>query len=113
MRLAMSNSLSKTFPLSTLSNYLGSRADKFGIFTNLLKGNLKPLTPAHFTLEQGEVFRMPTGYQELYVLSGTAWISVNGQDIILLSGDKVSLETNKGSALISALGESSLSLEVL
>lgn len=113
MRLAMSNSLAKTFQPSTLLNVLSSRVSRFSTFTKLFESNLKPLIPHNFTLEKGEVFRLPAGVRELYVLSGIAWITVDGTDIILTTGEKASLESTQGSAVISVLGKMPLNLEVL
>lgn len=113
MRLVMSNSLAKTFHSSTLLNALGSYSNKFGVFTKLFHSDLKPFIPYNFTLEKGEVFRVPAECRELYVRSGIAWITVDGKDIILTTGEKASLESNQGSAVISALGKMPLRLEVL
>lgn len=113
MRSTMSNSSTKTLQLSTLSNSLGSSSNRFKAFTNMFKGSLNPLIPYHFTLEKGEVFRVPVACRELRVLSGVAWITVAGQDIILTSGETASLGSNKGSAILSALGKVPLSLEVV
>jgi hypothetical protein len=112
MRSAMSNTSAKTFNLSTLSNPLNSWSNQLGSLTNLFKGNLKSLVPCRFTLQKGEVFRVPSGCKELQVLSGVAWITVAGQDIILTSGETASLESNKGFAILSALGRNPLTLEV-
>jgi hypothetical protein len=113
MRSTMSNSIAKTFQLSTISIFLGSFSNRFSAFTNMFNGNLKPLIPSHFTLEKGDVIRVPATYKELRVLSGVAWITVAGQDIILTSGETASLESNTGSAILSALGKLPLTLEVL
>jgi hypothetical protein len=113
MRLVMSNTLVKTFSLSTLLSYLGSGSNRFGVFTNLFKSNLELLVPCQFTLEKSEVFRIPSACKELHILAGTAWITVAGRDIVLTTGEKVSLETKKDRAILSALGNKSVSVEVL
>jgi hypothetical protein len=113
MRLVMSNTLVKTFSLSTLLSYLGSGSNRFGVLTNLFKSNLELLVPCQFTLEKSEVFRIPSACKELHVLAGNAWITVAGRDIVLTSGETVSLETKKDRAILSALGNKSVSLEVI
>jgi hypothetical protein len=112
MRLGMSNRLAKTFHLPTISSYLDSRSNLFIAFAKLSKPYQKSLVPHHFTLKKGELFRVPSGSKELHVLSGKAWITVAGEDIILNSGEKASLASNQGFAILSALGNMPLILEV-
>lgn len=49
----------------------------------------------------------PAG-QRLRVIEGTAWISLNGEDYILYSGDTLLLEGSAYPAVISALGRTKL-----
>jgi hypothetical protein len=113
MRLVMSNTVAKTFSVSTLLNYLGACSNKFGIFTNLFKSHLDSLVTCQFTLEKSELFRIPSTCKELHILAGTAWITVAGRDIVLTCGEKASFEPNKDRAILSALGKTSVILEVL
>jgi hypothetical protein len=113
MRSAMSNRAAKSFNLLTPSTDLGYCSNQLRAFTNLFKGKLTSIAPYHLTMEKGEVFRVPSGCQELHVLSGIAWITDAGEDIILTSGEKASLASNKGLAILSALGNVPLILEVL
>lgn len=113
MRIGMSDRFVKTFHPLTLSNSFNSCTNPFKFLTHFLKGNLTSLTPCHFTLQKGEIFRIPSAYREIHVLSGIAWITVGGKDIILNSGEKALLTSYKGSALLSALGKLPLILEVL
>jgi hypothetical protein len=46
-------------------------------------------------------------------VSGIAWITVAGKDMILRPGEKASLSSNQDSAVISPLGNVPLTLEVL
>lgn len=113
MRIVMSDTLAKTFPLSTLLSYLGSGSNRFGFFTNRFKSNLEFLVPCQFTLDKSEVFRIPSSCKELHILAGTAWVTVAGRDIVLTSGEKVSLDPKKDCAILSALGNKPVILEVL
>lgn len=106
MRLAINNSWTPSGLVRTLSS-------TFNSVPNLFKGCLKSVIPCHFTLQTGEVFKIPSACYELQVLSGAAWISVAGKDIIVTTGEKVALPLQKESALVSALGNSALSLKVL
>lgn len=104
MRLAMSNSLAKTFPHSTTSSSLGSFSKKFRSFTNLFNVNQKFLESQLITLKKGEVFQVALEIQELHVLSGTAWVTIDGKDIILNSGEKAVVSSIQDFAILSALG---------
>lgn len=97
MRLAISNEIAKAFQPFTIFN---SRFNK-------------TVSPCKFTLLAGEIFRIPAICQEVRVLSGSAWISVEQQDIILNPGEKALLTSNKGLAILSALGKVPLTLEIL
>ncbi len=112
MRLATSNVLAKFFHQVTTSSLVGHSSNRFRIFTNLFKGNLKSAIRYRFTIHTGEIFRFPSECRELHVLSGIAWIAVAGEDIILPSERTVSLASNKD-AVISPLGNAPLILEVL
>ncbi|HLO47460.1 MAG TPA: hypothetical protein VK211_03440 [Kamptonema sp.] len=68
---------------------------------------------AAIKIENNQVFRLPKAYREVQVLSGTAWITVDRKDIILRSGEKVCLPSSNNFALISALTNVPLILEVL
>lgn len=102
MRLGISNVLTKFSRLLT-------RSSSFSSYSNKL-WNLKPGDCYRFTLHKGEVFRLPSACRDLHILSGTAWITVAGEDIILTSDKKASLASNRG-AIISALGNVPLILK--
>ena len=112
MRLAMSYRFVKTLHLSAVSSYLGSSINRFRA-DNILSRNLKSLVPYQVTLQKSKVFRVPVECRELHVLSGSAWLTVDGEDIILTSGEIASLASTKGLAILSVLGNRSLTLEVL
>ncbi len=111
MRLSISNALSKFFQQSAIASSVDSCSSNFGSFDHPFEANLKSVVSHHFTLHQGEVFRFPSACRELYVLSGVAWITVAGEDIILTSNETASLASNKDFAIISALGKVPLILE--
>ena len=64
-------------------------------------------------LRHDELFRLPVTSRGVQVVSGQAWLTVNGEDIFLRKGEKLSLFTGKDLALVSALGHTPLILEVL
>jgi hypothetical protein len=113
MRLAMNYRLVKTFHLSVLASYLGSSIKQFRASSHLFNRKLKSLVPYQVNLQKGKEFRVPLECRELHLLSGVAWLTVNGEDIILKSGETVLLQSNKGLAILSVLGNMPLTLEVL
>lgn len=127
MRSAISNAFAKTSHLLAVSNLVALCSKgrcgeiysfprlqyRFKRFTNLFKENPKFALPCNFTLQKGEVFRLPSACREIKVLSGVAWITVAGEDIILICGKKATLALNKDEALVSALNDAPLILEAL
>lgn len=112
MRLAMSHSLLKIFSLSTLSSYFSPYLNRFRSLTFQFKSDERLLSTYSFTIEKGEVVRIPSTCQEIQVLSGVAWLTAAGRDIILSAGEKESLVSDEDSVLLSALGNVPLTLEI-
>lgn len=104
MRSATSNAFTKLFPLSTLLNLV---VYYFGKITNNSQ-----IMPHCFTLGNGEVFRIPHIYQEFRVLSGIAWLTIGGRDLILHSGGKIVFESKQDVAIVSPLGKMRVIVEV-
>jgi len=59
-------------------------------------------------LEPGEALSLTRSGQTLRVVSGSAWITFDGQDTTLLAGQEMILEPGKNAAVISALEEEPL-----
>jgi len=112
MRLEMSNTITKNFPFLRILSYLGYCSNRLKNFNNSFEGNLKSLATSQFTLTKGEVFRIPSACQRVHILSGIAWLTVTGEDIIVMAGENVSLGSYQGIAILSALGEVPLLLEI-
>jgi hypothetical protein len=110
----MSNRFVRIFHVSSIvPSFLGAYSNKFSLFAIPFQGQLKSIIPHQFIFDKGEVFRVPSACKELYVLSGRAWVTHDGKDIILNSGERASLISNKDCTLVSALGKVPLSLEVM
>ena len=105
MRSATSNVLTRFVFITNLLNLVSSYAHKD-------KSDFQ-IIPRRFILENGEVFRINHFYQEFQVLSGVAWVTLEGKDLILHSGEKLKFESKKAVAIISALGKKQLIVEVL
>ncbi len=61
----------------------------------------------------GELYSIPTRQHQVRVLSGTAWVSSNGTDYQVESGESLPIEGAKHSALISDAEANPLVFEVL
>jgi hypothetical protein len=81
-----------------------------------LNGSEKRLNPAslmlRLMLRHNEVSRLPVTSRSIEVVTGTAWVTVNGRDIFVTSKERLLLPSHKDSVLISALGRNPLILEV-
>lgn len=62
---------------------------------------------------KGDVFHVPFKARKVRVLSGKAWLSVAGRDVILRSGDLVDLSPSRYDPLITTLGDSPVIVETL
>lgn len=64
-------------------------------------------------LVRGEVLRLPPSAARLRVLSGTAWISLEGEDILLRDCESLPLHGRRGhEAVVSSMGEGELFFEL-
>jgi hypothetical protein len=59
-----------------------------------------------------ELYRVPSHYRQLRVVSGRAFVTQAARDLILEAGYSASLESAQDVALVSALGEQDLILEL-
>ena len=60
----------------------------------------------------GELLRVPRARTHLHVLSGTAWISDGGRDILADRGSCVALSRSRSSALVSGMRDTPLLVEI-
>lgn len=72
------------------------------------------------TLEQVEIFELapqrnlivkPSG-QVVAVIGGTAWVTLNGEDIVVCGGETIELTPGKQDVFLSALGGKSVIFEI-
>ena len=63
-------------------------------------------------LRYNEVLRLPAASRGIEVVAGTAWVTVNGQDIFLASRERLWLSSRRDAVLVSALGRNPVILEV-
>ena len=69
--------------------------------------------PMRVMLLRGEVQRIEANYRGLRVRSGRAWVTLNGNDLVLKRGQEIVLEAKDDFAVVSALGCVPLVIELL
>lgn len=62
-------------------------------------------------LYKDEVLRLPESCKEIRVLSGIAWLTINGKDITLGQGEKRLITPHKDTVLVSTLRDTPLVFE--
>jgi hypothetical protein len=72
-----------------------------------MNGNFADVS-RHFSLSAGQVLRLKKTIREINIISGCAWVSYAGQDMVLEAGDRASFALNHDVPVISAVGQSSL-----
>jgi hypothetical protein len=79
--------------------------------TFIVAGKQEPVVtqrPGDHYLAYGEIASFTRVGQTLRVISGCAWITVDGEDKTLLSGQQMILEPGEDAAVVSALGDEPL-----
>lgn len=66
------------------------------------------LHPGEQRVSCGEVASVERTHQHLHIMSGYAWLTLDGQDLLLEAGQQVELQPGGDRALISALGDEPL-----
>jgi hypothetical protein len=64
------------------------------------------------TLNRGDVFRLPRACRDLWVVSGRAWVTFDGKDIILNNGERASFKRGKDAVVVTSMGKAPLVLEI-
>jgi hypothetical protein len=59
-----------------------------------------------------QVFRLPKGYRQMRVLAGGAWVTCEGKDYVLYSGDELVLGRNSHNVVVSRIECDSLRFEI-
>ncbi len=59
---------------------------------------------SEFVLIKNSAYRLPQGVRQVQVVTGCAWISINGQDMFVYAGEKAELPAGgQDGAVISAI----------
>lgn len=72
---------------------------------------MQPLTKSKIELMNGYVRDEKRESQVLRIVSGTAWVSMDGEDIVLQAGEELKLSHGKYDAVISPAGSDPLVYE--
>ena len=77
-----------------------------------VRGTANPQSPLRMVLVAGEALRLPLSSMTVGVLSGTAWVTQAGTDILLQAGARLDLSSAADSAVVSAVGTVPMLFEV-
>lgn len=80
-----------------------------GMFVRADGGNGKAQT---IEISDGKVRALPRHWQEMRVLAGKAWLTMNGQDYFLEAGQSLFLLERRDKALVSSFNGGSVRIEV-
>ena len=72
-----------------------------------MNGNFTDVS-RHLSLTAGQVLRLKKTIREINIISGCAWVSYAGQDMVLEAGDRASFALNRDVPVVSAVGQSPL-----
>ncbi|TAF11261.1 MAG: hypothetical protein EAZ77_00985 [Nostocales cyanobacterium] len=68
--------------------------------------------PQLLTLEHNQSLRLAPQVHELQILSGCAWLTITGKDIILMNKEIASIPKTQYGAVISAISQEPLIVEL-
>jgi hypothetical protein len=74
--------------------------------------SLSEPAPLRIVLYRGETLRVPRGLSDARVLAGTAWLSADGKDTVLRAGERAELRRTRDAAVVSAVGEEALLIQL-
>ena len=74
---------------------------------------VKPTVLMRVVLLKRETYRLAANCRGLRVRSGQAWVTWQGRDLTLKRGEEVALDARKDLAVVSALGNVPLVIELL
>jgi len=69
--------------------------------------------PYQIRLNDGEVFSLQGTTQSLYVVSGRAWVTLDGKDIFLNAGQRFTIPRSKYAVVISAMKNREVVCEIM
>jgi hypothetical protein len=64
------------------------------------------------TVRQGEVYTLPASCRDVWVVSGCAWLTHSGEDIVLNQGEHTSFIRRKDPVVITSTSKVPLTLEI-
>jgi len=68
--------------------------------------------PLRIVLYEGETLRVPRRVVHARVITGSAWLTVEGKDIVLCAGEQMDLCRAHGAAIVSAVGGNPLLVQL-
>jgi quercetin dioxygenase-like cupin family protein len=70
------------------------------------------IRPDAIQVNPGDIHRLNNSAQTIRILSGSAWVTYDGKDIVLRKGRNIYLPVTTFPALLSAFGKAPVSFEV-
>jgi glyoxylate utilization-related uncharacterized protein len=64
-------------------------------------------------LREDEVFSLQGAMQTLYIVSGRAWVTLDGKDVFLNAGQQITLPRSKYAVVISAIKRREVVCEIM
>jgi hypothetical protein len=75
--------------------------------------NLASLNRSHLIVLKGDACRLARGVKGVRVLSGRAWVSYKGKDIVLTRNQEMRFDARREWAVVSGVAQAAVVLEVL
>jgi len=64
------------------------------------------------TVRKGEVYRLPPLSRSVWIVSGRAWLTHSGEDIVLEPGERATFAQHKDPVVVTSTGNTPLILEI-
>jgi hypothetical protein len=77
------------------------------VVASTFKANVSEVS-RHLNLAAGQVLRLKDTTREIKIISGVAWVSYAGEDIVLNAGEHTHFSPNRDIPVISAMGNTPL-----
>ncbi len=96
---------------------MGETTMRLALIATIDRPRVRKTRPARVRLTEGDVYRVPRQIRHLQVVSGRAWVSFAGEDILLAPGQQLAFtafahHTSNGVALVSCLDQAPVVFEM-
>jgi hypothetical protein len=81
-------------------------------FMNIARAFSQPYEKARISLSDKDAYTLPKRARQLKVISGTAWVSVGLQDVIVRPQETLRLQKERFGITVTALGKQRVEFEI-